>query len=81
MYEACEMDDMPIIVRGKSSKMFHASDASLDLVAMLVDAGVMRDEDLAVALEHKETDLRKWTFESANRNELGNMPKKIDIVK
>jgi hypothetical protein len=50
MYEAGEMDGTSIIARGKSSEMFQASEASFDLVAMLVGGSVVRDEDLAVAL-------------------------------
>lgn len=50
MDEACEVDCAAIIACCESTEVFEAIEASLDAVAVLVDVGVVRDGDLAVAL-------------------------------
>jgi len=50
MDEAGEVDDTAVVASGETAEMLEATEASLDLVAMLVDAGIVRDGDLAVAL-------------------------------
>lgn len=49
MYEAVEVDGSAVITGGEATEMLEASEASLDLVAVLVGAGIMRNSDLAVA--------------------------------
>ena len=50
MNEAGEVDDASVVSCSKAAKMFEASEAPLDLVALLVDGGVVGDEYLAVSL-------------------------------
>jgi len=48
--KAGEVDAASVVAGGEAAEMLEASEASLNLVAMLVDAGIVRDGDLAVAL-------------------------------
>ena len=49
MDEAGEVDGASVVAGSEATEMFEAAEASLDLIAMFVDAGVVRDGDLAVA--------------------------------
>jgi hypothetical protein len=51
------VDGATVIAGSEATKMLEASKATLDLVAMLVDGFVMRDEDLSVSLG-RDHDLR-----------------------
>ena len=50
MYEASEVDSSAIVTGCEAAEVFEATEASLDAVSVLVDVGVMRDEDLAITL-------------------------------
>ena len=50
MNEAGEVSGTAVVASGEAAEMFEATEASLDLVAMPVDARIVRDGDLAVAL-------------------------------
>ena len=49
MDEALEVDGSSVVSGGETAKMLEAIEASLDAVAVLVDDGVVRDDDLARA--------------------------------
>lgn len=48
--EAGEVDGSPIVAGCEASETLEASETSLDPIALLVEFGVVRDEDLAIAL-------------------------------
>lgn len=50
MDESCEVDDATVVSGSDAAEMFEAPEASLDLVTMSVDGGVVGDEDFAVPL-------------------------------
>lgn len=50
MDESGEVDVTAVVAGCEAAEVFEATDASLDLIAMLVDVGVVRDRDLAVTL-------------------------------
>ena len=50
MNEAREVDNAPVVSCSNMAKLFEASEAPLDLVALLLDGGVVGDEYLAVSL-------------------------------
>ena len=50
MDEAGEVDGASIVSCSEAAEMFEAIEASLDAVAVFVDGGVMRDDDLAAAV-------------------------------
>ncbi|WP_332786957.1 hypothetical protein [Sphingomonas sp. PB1R3] len=50
MNEAGEVDEAAIVTSGEASEMLETANASLDLIAIFVDACIMRDGDPAVAL-------------------------------
>jgi len=50
MNEAREVDGAAVVAGSEPAKVFEAIEASFDLVAVLVDGDVMRDEDLSIAL-------------------------------
>ena len=50
MNEAGEVDGSSIVARRETAEMLEAAEASLDPIALLVEFGVVGDEDLAVAL-------------------------------
>ena len=50
MNEAGEVDGSPIVAGCEAAEMLEASEASLDPIALLIEFGVVGDEDLAIAL-------------------------------
>lgn len=49
MNEAGEMDRSSIVARCKAAEMFEPPEASLNPIALLIEFGVLWDEDLAIA--------------------------------
>lgn len=47
------MDGAAVVASGKTAEMLEAAEASLDLVAALLDTDIVRDGDLAVALRRR----------------------------
>ncbi len=49
MDEAGEVNGTAVVAGSEATEMLEATEAPFDLIAMFVDAGVVRDGDLAVA--------------------------------